>query len=283
MMLLVCPAGSSGAQDATPGWLSGLNKTVPSSLCRARERFRSQFRQGSPEQTQHFFELWHWYEESVRANQESIEGRLTDGLPAGTGDQVIEALSVRKPDLIPDPVRQRMMAWTSCGYRIETELATIILDQDPYFLRDEAAHVQPELRDYVNLFLKESPNRIEYDGGLAIHPDQLRSRIGRWERFEQAHRNVIPLVRDMNERLQYMFEEYLCGAPNSPVFDDKGEVEPYLRASYKQFLRINTESRRYQLVAHAVQIFERHGWKRNAELIALYRANRLNTEMLEPH
>lgn len=278
---------SSAASGAERSWLSGLDPSDPAALCVAQERFSSRFPAGSAHQAEGLFDLWHYYDRSVSVNQDAIAAvgaglsgeQFTDlafALNAKTAVS-LTAMQARFPFL-----RQRMTPWTRCGYVIMADFdETIVLNPDPWFLRKHEDQLMPELRAYVNLFLKESPHWLEYDGGLAIPWDRLRSRIGRWERFRRENRNILPLVAHIDQQIKMMFEEYLCGAPNSLVLGNDGRLRQDLRDSYEQFLRLNTDSGHYKLVADALTIWRKHDWKPDGELVRLYQRYGYDTALLK--
>jgi len=242
---------------------------------------------GRPRQAEGLFDLWRFYDRAVRANQDAVQGlgaglteeQLTElafALRAKTTAE-LAAMQSRFPIL-----GQRMAPWLRCGYVITVDFEeTIMLNPDPLFLRKLENRMQPELRAYIELFLTESPNWLEYDGELAIPWDRLRSRIKRWEGFREEKRNLRPLVSDIDRQLKIMFDDYLCGTPNSDVFDENGRLHAYARDSYERFLKVNTDSLYYNLVVSAVTILRKHGWILNRELVRLYEEHGYATDLLK--
>ena len=270
-----------------PAWLSGLDPGRPASLCEARRRFLAQFPITSPNQAQGLFELWGFYSASIHANQDVFawsENDLTDGqfqeLTAAlrTGKRtVLDEVLARMPR-----VRERVAPYLACGYRIVVDFDdTIMFDGNPLFLRAIEDKIQPPLREYVELYLKQSPLWLDYDLGLAIPLEALRARIRRWERLRHEYRTIAPLTSHLDSALHYMFELYFCGLPNSLPFDDYGQMTADARASYQQFLRLNTASREYKLMASSLAILQRHDWLLNQELIQLYEAHGYSTDALK--
>lgn len=267
---------SSTAYGGDPAWLADLNRSEPSSLCIARERFLSRFPATSEDQAQGLFELWDFYAASISANQSALD------LPSGSlvGEQFFEvtaALRDGKTDVIDamfariPSVKQRMAPFLACGYSIVVDFDdTIMFNSAPTFLRVMQDQIQPRLWAYVELYLKQNPDRLDYDGGLAIPWEALRARIRRWERLRDENRAIVPLITHMDSALHFMFELYLCGLPNSLPFDDYGRMEDEARTSYEQFVRLNTGSREYELVVNALANLEKHDWRLNQELIQLY-------------
>lgn len=211
---------SSAAFGADKSWLSGLDLAGPASLCAAQEHFLSRFPAASPRQAEGLFDLWHFYDRTVRANQDAVQS-LDAGLTGEQSSELAFAFRAKTPAAL-EAIRarfpmlgQRMAPWLRCGYVITADFdATIMLNPDPLFLRNLENRIQPELQAYIELFLHESPNWLEYDGALAIPWDRLRSRIRRWEAFRKQNRGIAPLVSDIDRQIKVMFEDYLCGTPN---------------------------------------------------------------------
>lgn len=278
---------SSTAFGGNPTWLAGLDPSKPASLCVAKERFLSRFPITSPKQAEGLFELWDFYGASVRANQDVFDPPA-EGLIGDQFWEVIAALRDGKKTTVDamfariPAVKQRMAPFLACGYTIVVDFdETIMLDSSPIFLRAIKDRIQPGLWEYIELYLTQNPNWLDYDLGLAIPLDRLRSRIGRWEKLRNENRAVLPLTSHIDSALHFMFEIYLCGLPNSLPFDDYGRMTNDARASYEQFLRINTSSRESKLVASALANLKRNDWRLNQELIQLYDSHGYSTEHLK--
>jgi hypothetical protein len=178
-------------------FLSGLDISKPASLCQAAERFQSELRDPQNRaQPAAMFALWDSYERAVRAVNSGPGLSIFEGVPDSEWETAIAILRKTYPRSpaqeqaanVPKAWRNAE-PWIRCGYGIVPDFAdTILLDPDPRFLLRFAERLQPDCRAYLDLYLKESPNWLDYDGALAIPWDRLRSRIRRWERFRAEHR-----------------------------------------------------------------------------------------------
>jgi hypothetical protein len=285
--MVIFVALGSTAFGGDPTWLAGLDPSKPASLCGAQKRFLARFPITSPNQAQGLFELWDFYGASISANQGAFNP-LDEGLIGDQYFEVTAALRTGKRTAIDamfariPRVKQRMAPYLACGYSIVVDFDdTIMLDSSPVFLRAIQDRIQPGLWTYVQLYLTQNPYWLEYDGGLAIPLDRLRSRIRRWEKLRNENSSILPLTSHIDWALHLMFELYLCGLPNSLPFDDYGRMTDDARASYEQFLRLNTGSREYQLVASALANVKKHDWRLNQELIQLYDAHGYSTGYLK--
>jgi hypothetical protein len=271
-------------------FLSHLDASRPESLCLASERFEWQF--GDPArggQPVALFALWAFYDKAVRVNGETVEH-----LAAGTSDEeAASILAALRTDHAESALRavgkkvpqvwRRAEQWLRCGYVIMADWDdTIRLDPDPRFLVRFADHLRPDCRAYIELYLRESPVWLDYDGALAIPWERLRSRIRRWERFRAEHMDVPELAAHMNGVIKEMFQYYLCGLDNSEVFDDAGRLIPDLRDSYARFLLLNKDSAEYGLVEQTVKTLRRKQWKLDRDLFQLYKSHGYETERIEP-
>ena len=286
--LLAC-CGVLGAATY-PEFLSRLDNGKPESLCRATERFQSEFGDPhNPGQPAAVFALWEFYERAVRA------------VNFGTGVSIFEgalppeqetAIAILRRSRAGSPARElaaraphawrNAEPWIRCGYRTVPDFDdSMLLDPDPRFLLAFAGRLQPDCREYLELYVKESPDWLDYDGALAIAWDRLRSRIGRWEQFRAGHRSVPELNRHISGVIHGMMQWYLCGMDNSPVFDGRAGLAEPVRASYQQFLLLNRDSREYTLIRQAVAILKRNNWRLSRDLLALYRRHGYSTEHLE--
>jgi hypothetical protein len=288
--LLFLFSGALGAATYQE-FLSRLDISNPSSLCKATERFRSDFSDPqTPEQPSAMFALWNFYERAVRAvNFGPGLSILFEGVPYTEQETAIAILrkiragsSSRELAANAPKVWHNVEPWIRCGYGVVPDFDdSILLDPDPRFLLRFSERLQPDCRAYLDLYLKESPNWLDYDGSLAIPWDRLRSRIRDWERFRAENGSIPELNTHISGVIHTMMQFYLCGMDNSPVFNGRAGMADHVRESYGQFLVINKDSREFGLVREAVDILKRNDWRLSADLIRLYRDHGYSTEQLE--
>jgi hypothetical protein len=284
-------AFSSALSAATyQEFLASLDISKPASLCQATERFQSEFRDPQNRaQPAAMFALWDFYQRAVRAVNLGPGLSIFEGVPYPEQEKAIAILRKTYPrspaqELAASVPKAWRNAgpWIRCGYGVVPDFDdTILLDPDPRFLLQSAERLQPDCRAYLELYLKESPNWLGYDGALAIPWDRLRSRIRRWERFRAEHGSIPELSAHISGVIHTMMEFYLCGMDNSPVFNSRGGIEDHVRDSYEQFVLINKDSKEFALVRDAVDILKRNGWRLSTDLIKLYRDHGYSTEELE--
>ena len=208
-------------------FLSTLDISKPASLCLASERFRSEFgKPQEPGQPAAFFALWDFHERASRGVNLGPGLNVFQGIPYEDQEKAIEILEevprgapgAGLATTVPKVWRQAE-PWIRCGYTIAVEMGAVFLDPDPRFLLQFAGLLQPDCRAYLEMYLKESPAWLDYDGALAIPWDRLRSRIRRWERFRAEHSSIAELDRHIGRAIHDMMQIYLCGMDNSPVFE----------------------------------------------------------------
>ncbi len=269
--------------------MSALDISKPASLCQAAGRFRSEFRdpQDAAQPTA-LFALWHFYERAVRAVNFGPGLSIFEGVPYPEQETAIAIL--RKSGGSPGrelaasvpKVWRNAEPWMRCGYGVVPDFDdTILLDPDPRFLLQFAERLQPDCRAYLGMYLKESPNWLDYDGALAIPRDRLRFRIRRWERFRAAHGSIPELNWHISGVIHTMMQLYLCGMDNSPVFNGRAAIADDVRNSYEKFLLMNKDSKEFPLIRQAVDILKRNNWHLSTDLINLYRDHGYSTDALE--
>jgi hypothetical protein len=287
-LLLACSSALGAATYQE--FLARLDISKPASLCQAIERFQSEFRDPhNAAQPAAMFGLWGFYERAVRAVNFGPGLSIFEGVPYPEQEKAIAILRKTYPGSpaqelaasVPKAWRNAE-PWIRCGYGIVPDFDdTILLDSDPRFVLQFGERLQPDCRAYLDLYLKESPNWLDYDGALAIPWDRLRSRIRRWERFRAEHESIPELKAHISGVIHTIMQFYLCGMDNSPVFDGGGAITDHVRESYEQFLLINKDSKEIALMRQAVDILKRNRWHLSADLIKLYRDHGYSTEQLE--
>lgn len=269
--------------------MSGLDISKPVSLCQATGRF-SEFRDPqNPAQPAAMFALWDFYERAVRAVNFGPGLRIFEGVSYPEQETAIAILRKTRPGSPAQELAAKVPRawrnaepWIRCGYAVVPDFDDrLLLDPDPRFLLKFAERLQPDCRAYLDLYLKESPNWLDYDGALAIPWDRLRSRLWRWERFLTEHGSNPELSSHISGVIHTMMQLYLCGMDNSPVFNGHAGIADHVRDSYERFLLLNKDSQEFALVSRAVEILKRNNWRLSTDLINLYRSHGYSTEELE--
>jgi hypothetical protein len=270
-------------------FLARLSADDPKSLCAAQEYLRPRLSDLKPSgRSTAFFALWDFYDQTVRLNQTRVE-QIGQGLSPQEYDLVTSGLRMagakdRDAQLRATSPRawRAIEPWLHCGYVIGVDFdQTLALDPNPWFLRALQSVLDSSDRDYLNLFLAESPYSLDHDGALAVPWDRLRSRIAKWERFRAENVKNPQLVQHIDRQLKTMFQYYLCGMPNSEPFGATGELSSELRESYLNFLKLNSGSREYTTIESAIKLLQQNNWKINQAVIQLYRSKGYSIDLLE--
>jgi hypothetical protein len=259
--------------------LAGLDTRTPACLDAARQSLVQQFRPGHPDA-----------EPALRAFREFYLSRVkehaSDLFEPGAQEFANRSWRVA-PELdlrIPTPMRlvrpaegpeaqrarrdnpalaSKLDALLRWPFAVGQGEGDWYVHSDPGWLADAAKPIGGALGEYLEFLAAESRQVVAEDAGLQIPWDDLRRRIGRWDRFARTHAGLPETAREIRPAVAGLAGVFLCGIDNTPAYDRETLVlDSELGASYQRLLAEDRDSSLRGFVEGLVAVLKKDNFHR---------------------
>ncbi|MBU1109959.1 MAG: hypothetical protein KKB51_24975 [Candidatus Riflebacteria bacterium] len=183
------------------------------------------------------------------------------------------------PDNLIDDINAKlyMAGWEI----IESEGSYSIGENSNWLLENFSSSLPKDWQKFLQQRKNEIENKFSEDARLLITWDELRNRIIYWENFS----NEFPSFNEKNTVEYYLsiyLRTYLTGIDNSRIYDwATSKVEPEVIESYKNYLKLNQQSKYYKIIENQYKILQTHDFtgseKVTEELDALHKLNNIES------
>lgn len=235
-------------------YLSTLDKKDPASIAKALDFFKTHFGAAAAADTRDeaFMEFRAFYYGVISQYNPIIfsDAKLQERL---LSDKTRKELESMKKQL------------SQYGLTLTMSEGTYYVSEEPGFLlKTFSSLVTPSAREYLKLRQKEIKEGFSEDAELLIPWKALADRIATWEKFLSTYPKAALAKQGLLHYNDYL-ATFLTGIDNSPVFNEKGALNPEVRQAYEYYVQKYPSTKSGQLVKQYYEILKKHGFKTSSE------------------
>ena len=197
-----------------------------------------------------FSDFRKYYHQMTKSYIESAENSLNETYP-----------------LSPKKEKQFTTEFNRIGLRIYQSEGAYYIESDSAWFSKEFADSLPEAwQKFLKQSIYEEKNRFLDDAAVIVPWDDLRKRVVFWEKFLDDYPDFVEKSA-VKKYISLYISTYLRGSDNSPIYDWETRVlRPEVKKSYENFIKLNGDSKYYDMVKSQYAIIKSNAFKINKNM-----------------
>ncbi|WP_415405832.1 hypothetical protein ACLHDG_08690 [Sulfurovum sp. CS9] len=221
-------------------YVDKLDKSKIESVNRLKDNYKKTISKQSPQcRSMLFGSFRHYYDQMTQAHITSVEEKLNEKYP-----------------LSPKEEKRYKTELEKVGLRLDQSEGMYYVEADSaWFLKEFGAGLTDAWTKYFKQWNYETINYFSEDGVMLISFEELRKRVVFWESFLNDYPDF-PEGNNVHETLSNYLSFYLSGLYSTLNFSHIPISSTDIRKSYENFLKLNTQSKYYEVVKSQYNIIK---------------------------